>query len=351
MTIAKTDTPWWDTATLDNFLQHHIAAGVFVENTRRLSGGAIQENWCLTLRHTDCRLEDVVLRCDSASKVSESRSRAEEYHLLCVAYAAGIKVAKPLCLGDDCLGRDFFMMSMASGTGSAHRLVRDPSLYGSNGEKLVEDIGRQMARLHKIDPSEPQLSFLPSPTTDSPSAFGITQCHTYLAKHHQAHPALQWALRWLSQNQPQNQRISLCHRDFRTGNFLVEHTQLMAVLDWEFAAWSDPLEDIGWFCARCWRFGEDAREAGGIGSREAFYRGYQSESGHMINPASVYFWEVYAHVRWAVIALQQANRMISGTEQSLELGLTAHLVPELELELLRMTGASPKALARYIPQN
>ncbi len=348
MTIVARDEPWWDSASLNDFLQHQIAPSVVVDHAKRLSGGAIQENWCLSLRHADGRSEDVVLRCNAASHVSESRSRAEEYHLLCVADAAGVTVAKPLSLGDDCLGRDFFIMAKAAGIGAAHRLVRDPRLHGDSGEAFVENMGREIARLHKIKPGEPQLSFLPA-LTDTPSAVGLAQCRAYLAQHHQAHPALQWALRWLEQNQPKQQRVSLCHRDFRTGNFLVDATQLTAILDWEFAAWSDPMEDIGWFCARCWRFGEDTREAGGIGSRAALYRGYESESGHSINAISVYFWEVYAHLRWAVIALQQANRMLSGTEPSLELGLTAHLVPELELELLRMTGASPAELARPIP--
>ena len=44
-----------------------------------------------------------------------------------------------------------------------------------------------------------------------------------------------------------------------------------------------------------------------------------------------------AHVRWAVIACQQAARHLSGAEESLELALTQHLVPELELEVLRLT--------------
>ena len=45
-----------------------------------------------------------------------------------------------------------------------------------------------------------------------------------------------------------------------------------------------------------------------------------------------------AHMRWAVIALQQADRFVTGGEQNLELALTAHIVPELELEILRQTG-------------
>ena len=45
-----------------------------------------------------------------------------------------------------------------------------------------------------------------------------------------------------------------------------------------------------------------------------------------------------AHVRWAIIALQQAQRHLSGDEPSLEPALTSHLVPGLELEILQLTG-------------
>ena len=37
-----------------------------------------------------------------------------------------------------------------------------------------------------------------------------------------------------------------------------------------------------------------------------------------------------AHLRWAVIALEQGHRHVSGRELSLELALTGRMVPELE---------------------
>ncbi|MNY26375.1 Phosphotransferase enzyme family protein [compost metagenome] len=118
---------------------------------------------------------------------------------------------------------------------------------------------------------------------------------------------------------------------------MVDGNGLTAILDWEFAGWSDPLEDLGWFCARCWRFGADALEAGGIGQREDFYQGYESVSGRPIDRAQVAYWEVMAHMNWAIIAIQQAERHLSGEEDSLLLALTGHIVPELEYEILRMT--------------
>ena len=46
-----------------------------------------------------------------------------------------------------------------------------------------------------------------------------------------------------------------------------------------------------------------------------------------------------AHVRWAVIALQQSMRHRSGEEPSLELALIGRRLAELEYECLRLTGA------------
>ena len=129
----------------------------------------------------------------------------------------------------------------------------------------------------------------------------------------------------------------LCHRDFRTGNYLVDESGLTAILDWEFAGWGDPMEDIGWFCAKCWRFGQNAREAGGIGARADFYRGYERRSGRRIASERVRYWEIMAHARWALIALLQGERHVSGAELSLDLALTGRRAAELEYELIRMT--------------
>ena len=118
---------------------------------------------------------------------------------------------------------------------------------------------------------------------------------------------------------------------------MVDCGELTGVLDWEFAGWGDRHEDLGWFCAKCWRFGATGREAGGISERAPFYEGYEAEAGAAIDPKAVAYWEVMAHVRWAVIAAQQATRHISGIEPSLELALTGHVIPELELEILKMT--------------
>ena len=115
---------------------------------------------------------------------------------------------------------------------------------------------------------------------------------------------------------------------------MLDEGGVTAVLDWEFACWSDPHADLGWLCAKCWRFGNDAQEAGGIGPRAALYEGYGA-----VDDARVRWWELAAHIRWASIAVDQAERHISGVERNLELALTGHMVPGLEWEILRMVEA------------
>ena len=147
---------------------------------------------------------------------------------------------------------------------------------------------------------------------------------------------LEWGLRWLETNLPKPAAPVLCHHDFRTGNYLLDGTRLTAILDWEFAGWGDPYEDIGWFCSKGWRFARLDRDAGGIADRAPFYRGYESQSGHPVDPARAHFWEVLASVRWAVIALQQSDRYLLGGERSLDLALTGRRAGECELEIMML---------------
>jgi hypothetical protein len=79
------------------------------------------------------------------------------------------------------------------------------------------------------------------------------------------------------------------------------------------------------------------REAGGVGPR-TISSPDTSRSRAARELRGDRYWQVLAHVRWAIIAIQQAERHRSGAEASLELALTAHIVPELEWEILALTG-------------
>lgn len=312
-----------------------------VRDLKQLSGGAIQENWALKLDLDGGDWpgsHDLVLRKDAPSNVAVSHGRAEEFTILKHAHAAGVTVPTPcvLCEDTDVLGTPFFLMHRAGGTAAGHKLAKADA-----NDALAEDLGRNLARIHTI-PDAADLAFVEKP--DGPPALAsVGEYRRHLDALPNPHPALEWGLTWLEKHAPSGGETVFCHRDYRTGNYMVDDGVLTAVLDWEFAGWSDPMEDIGWLTAKCWRFGANDKVCGGIGSVDALIRGYETESGRTIDREQIGYWQVMATMRWAVIALQQADRFVSGGERNLELALTAHIVPELELEILAETAPDTPA--------
>jgi aminoglycoside phosphotransferase (APT) family kinase protein len=329
-------------AAIERWIAHAAAAErVTISAAGLLSGGAIQQNWRLQARvDGGAHSGDAgwVLRTDAPSAVAASHGRAQEFALLLAAERAGVTVPQPLWLCEDpaVIGQPFFVMRCIEGTAAGHVLTRDGGPVTDRAQ-LAQRLGHELALIHSIRPSRPDLAFL-SIGDEAPAHRAIRLLRRDLDRLPTAHPALEWGLRWLERQAPPRGDLVLCHGDYRTGNYLVDaQGGLTGILDWEFAGWGDPLQDIGWFCARCWRFGADQREAGGIGQRADFYRGYERSSGRTLDPAQVSYWELMAHVRWAVIALAQARRHASGEETSLLLALTGRIVPELEHEVLTMT--------------
>ncbi len=71
-------------------------------------------------------------------------------------------------------------------------------------------------------------------------------------------------------------------------------------------------------------------------------RGYERVAGRRIDRRALDYWQAMAHLRWAIIALQQAQRHAAGGERSLELALTGRIVHELEYELLQLVSGGTR---------
>ncbi len=338
-----------DSATQQDALEAWLttvssARKVTVTGLQPLTGGAIQENWkfdCIIAGGPSQGSHAFVLRSDAPSAVATSLSRSQEFAVLRVAFEAGVTVPEPRWLCDDpsVIGRAFYIMRLVEGIALGPKVVKDQSL-GGDRESLGKQLGRELAKIHAIHPLLAALDFLKIPDSH-PAMDTIHTLRHHLDNIGEARPVLEWGLRWAQLNLPKVREITLVHQDFRTGNYLVDSSGLKGVLDWEFAGWGDPMSDIGWFCAECWRFSRPDLEAGGICSRELFYQAYEEYAKQPIDEEAVLFWELIAHIRWAVIALQQSHRHLSGGQQSLELALTGRLLPELEMQILSMT--SPQA--------
>ncbi len=313
------------------------ASALHIERAERLGGGAVQENWGIDVAVTDGTRQGAhgwVLRIDGHSRLSVSLDRATEFAVLQTAYACGVAVAEPIvrCADASVIGRTFLIQRRAAGSAQGRKLVRDRALP-TYGDRLAERLGEELARIHAIVPPLSALSVLPVPMLP-PARAEVAKFRAALDQASVPRPALEYVLAWLDAHAPVTRRLGLVHGDFRTGNYMVEDGSLTAVLDWEFAHWGDANEDIGWFMARCWRFGGDDRHAGGIGARQAFYRGYERAAGHAIDPAAIAYWEIMAAAKWAAIAVLQGDRFRTGGETSIELALTGLMAPEMELDAL-----------------
>lgn len=310
-----------------------------VTSVSRLTGGAIQQNWRLDTVD-DEGPESWVLRTDAPAQVAVSGSRAGEYALLSAVAAAGVRVAAPraLCESPDVIGSPFFIADFVPGVATPHRLVRDDNLVPDRAALLFE-LGQNLARVHRAKPP-PGVAGIAAEAPAQPTRALIDLQRTHLDSAGITDPALEWGLRWLELNAPVEERACLLHRDFRTGNYLVHDGRLSALLDWEFAGWGNPLEDLGWFTAKCWCFGRSER-AGGIGPVDAFLAGYREAGGDAPAPGDLHYWQMLAHARWAVIAYLQAQRHHCGQERSLELLLTRRIPSQLDLELLSAEARNP----------
>ena len=313
------------------------ARSVAISGAELLSGGAVQENWRIDVLIDGgprAGAHALVLRTDAVARLPMSLDRTRELACIRVAHVAGVLVAEPIaeCVDKSVIGASFAVQRLLPGTAQARRIVRDPNL-AKHGPALARQLGEQLARIHAVRPPRADLTFLALPEPDAIGA-GVAEMRRALDKASEARPALEYVLSWLLANRPASAPIALVHGDFRTGNYLVADARLTGILDWEFCHWGDPREDLGWFCARCWRFGNDKLAAGGIATRDDLLAGYNAVSETPIAADELAFWEIFAAARWATIALLQGQRFLTGGERSLELALTGLMPAEMELDAL-----------------
>ena len=323
---------------LERFIREQASADrVSISRLERMSGGAVQQNWAVDAEVTGGAFagpQRWVMRIDAPAKVAESLSRTEEFRVLQAMQRAKVLAPRPLWVCDDAavMGRSFFIMERLPGVAAGHKVARDAALVPDR-QRLARELAVNLARIHAITPASARLPFLKTTLARD----NVAHYRAYLDTLPESHPVLEWGLRWCEVKAPEHEEVTFIHRDYRTGNYLVAEGKMSGVLDWEFVGYGNPLEDVGWIFAKCWRFGQHHYPVGGVAHAEDFLREYETASGRRVDSAALVYWQVMAHIRWAVIALQQRERHRSGIEPSLELALTGHIMSDLELEILELT--------------
>src|SRR4051794_28959564 len=287
----------------------------------RMVGGASRETWSFTL---DGR--PLVLRCDPHGAPRAGTMRREAA-LLRAAGTAGMPVPEVVDADDTSI-----VMQRLSGETIARRILRDDA-FATARTKLAEQAAVALARLHtRVGTGD--VADLPE------DADPLRTLGDLLDPLGEPHPAFEIALARLRASRPDAAGRTVVHGDFRLGNWIVDESGLVGVLDWELAHVGDPAEDLGWMCVRSWRFGA-APPVAGVGQRDDLLAAYAAAGGAKVDPATLRWWEGYGTLRWGVICVQQAATHLSGAVRSVELAAIGRRVCEVELDVLDLVAPEP----------
>ncbi len=318
------------------------AAPARVRPIEPLAGGACQELFAVEVDQGGLR-RSLVLRVDAPTSLPGSIDRRAEFAVVNAAAEAGVPTPRGLLLLGDLLrpGAWGWLMDRLPGLALGGKVVGARELSAARAG-LPGALMEALVRIHGLGPvSHPALVAALGAPPEDPEAAALIGLRRTLDQLPMARPALELCLRWLQDHRPPASPVVLVHGDFRVGNFLVAPTGLVAVLDWEFARFGAPAEDLAWLCVRDWRFGRIDLPAGGLCSREELVAAYVAAGGVAPDVKTRHWWEVMGNARWGAGSVAQGARFAAEEEPDIELLAIARRAIEMEFEALRLIRQGP----------
>lgn len=300
-------------------------ADLTIEELTRLSGGASRDTWSFDAVDQEGGSRRLILQRTRTLVVDAWVDTATEAQLITAARAAGVPVPDLITWSADPepLGLPFIIVGYIEGETIPQHILRDDH-YQAARRCLAHDYGAALGRIQQI------------PLADVGGLKGqdpLPHFTEVLADVGEPHPALELGLRWLAANRPPSLGEVVVHGDYRNGNGIVGYDGLEAIIDWELAHVGDPMEDLGWFCIRAWRFGAN-EPVGGFGTYGQIIAGYESTAGRTVDPEVLLWWRVMGTVRWAAICMMQGATHWMGHRRSVELAVTGRRAAEAEFDLM-----------------
>jgi len=284
-----------------------------------LTGGASKLQMAFTLEWTppggSPSRTKLVLRMEPAASVCET-SRLREHQML--AMFEGV-VPVPTAYWVDPAGEFLpypaLVYGFSEGVTKPSHSVSNVTGLGTNlgpdlRERLAPHFLSQLATIHSARVDAPGLTAFDRPDTPTRSAEWALNWWERVWEEDAGEdvPLMRLAAGWMRGNLPENDRLSIVHADFRTGNFLFDEkdARITAWLDWELAHIGDRHEDLAWTMSPA--FGHYAEEGGafltcGLLPEADFLDRYEIASGLSVNHATLRFYRVLAAYKAIAIVL------------------------------------------------
>ncbi|SEP05025.1 Predicted kinase, aminoglycoside phosphotransferase (APT) family [Salinihabitans flavidus] len=326
-------SPDFDVAQLDDYLRVHLPGLGPLRGVERISGG--QSNPTYFLQYDS---GDLVLRKRPPGRILPSAHAVDrEFKVQMAVSSAGVRVPRMRLYEADSsiVGTPFYVMDRVEGLILHDNTLSD--LPREHRRPVYREMAKTLAQIHKVDIAAVGL-------TDFGRFGGFfqRQIARWTNQWRQSTPrdsaAIEALIDWLPRNCPEDDRTTLVHGDFRTGNLILHPTEprISAVLDWELSTLGHPLADLAHTCAYIWLmdtadFGVGLADADldslGLPSMQDFIENYARARGN--DDRLTRFHLAFALFRNAVIFEGIADRARKGNAASANAEEVGRIAPKL----------------------
>jgi aminoglycoside phosphotransferase (APT) family kinase protein len=160
--------------------------------------------------------------------------------------------------------------------------------------------------LHKLDAGRLDLPPMPRPETALDCAMSELRMLSQGMEALGPQPLARFGIEWLRRHAPATvDRVSLLHGDAGIANFMFVDDRVTAVIDWEWAHFGDPMEDLGSAMIHA--------SYSTSGDWPGLLRHYEDASGIPVDLAKIYYYRVHLMGR-SVIALNHIRNRLDARD-------------------------------------
>ena len=290
---------------LKAFLQAQMpnAAEIRLEGLTPITGGNARQAWSFDAAWTAGGAPHRV-GCVMLSKVEAGQLETDlvpEFRLIRALQDTGVPIPRALWLDADGAWVRYpsFVMERVAGATDIVPLLKPETPETSRA--IAERLAEAAARLHAVDWRARGVDFLRPADPATVAREQVAYWEDLFLRHRmEPLPVMAHVFRWLNENAPRAERITVVHGDLRFGNFLYEGTRINALLDWEMAHLGDPVEDLAWVHHPLW---SPERHL----PLNDFVARYEAAGGAPVRPETLHFYRMFGLAKHAVISLTGAR--------------------------------------------